>query len=372
MSSASEYRTAVSLFSGAGGMDVGFARAGFRSVVACEIDQDACETFNANLHLVGHLGNTISPTSVLDVDLSRAPEDLDIVFGGPPCQGFSVAGKMDPNDERSRLIHAFFDVVERVKPKAFVCENVKALAVSNRWSGIREMLFDRSRRDYSVALIVLGAADFGVCQNRERMFLIGVRRDVYPHGEQALEKDMRLRLKDHETVPPTVADIVREFGPAGTDENPLTCTAKVMFARSPILRRSPYAGMLFNGAGRPIPADGVSSTLPASMGGNKTPIVDEGQIFDGLQSYVEEYHTQLMDGGSARSGEAPSRLRRLTVRECMRIQTFPDEYVFHGRKSSIYRQIGNAVPCRLAEVVARSVDGILAASETGSERSAAA
>ncbi|MEO9684085.1 MAG: DNA cytosine methyltransferase [Tateyamaria sp.] len=363
MSNTLKHRTAVSLFSGAGGMDVGFARAGFRSVVACEIDHDACQTFNSNLHLVGHLGNAIEPSSVLDLDLSSVPTGLDIVFGGPPCQGFSVAGKMDPDDERSKLVHAFFDVVERTKPKAFVCENVKALAVSGRWEGIREMLFERSERDYSVALIVLGAADYGVCQNRQRMFLIGLRRDIYPHGGTELEADIRLRLKAHEAVPPTVADIVREFGRAGTKGNPLTCTAKVSFAKSPILRRSAYAGMMFNGAGRPVPASGVSSTLPASMGGNKTPIVDEGEIFDGLPSFIEGYHAKLMAGGSAKHGDAPKRLRRLTLRECMRIQTFPDEHIFYGRKSSIYRQIGNAVPCRLAEVVGRSVDGVLEAAE---------
>ncbi|WP_339638285.1 DNA cytosine methyltransferase [uncultured Sulfitobacter sp.] len=371
MSNTAGNRIAVSLFSGAGGMDVGFARAGFRSILACEIDPDACRTFNSNLHSVGHLGNGIEPTSVLDVDLSRVPEDLDIVFGGPPCQGFSVAGKMDPGDERSKLIHAFFDVVERTKPKAFVCENVKALAVSGRWQGIREILFERSERDYSVALIVLGAADYGVCQNRERMFLVGVRRDLFPQGSQALETSVRSSLTDYEALPSTIQDIVREIGPAGSENNPLTCTAKVTFAKSPILRKSAYAGMLFNGAGRPVRSTGVSSTLPASMGGNKTPIIDEGEIFDGLPGYIEDYHAHLIAGGEARRGDAPKRLRRLTIKECMRIQTFPDDHLFHGRKSSIYRQIGNAVPCRLAEVVAKSVDAILASAEAKPAQSAA-
>lgn len=371
MSSSPELRSSVSLFSGAGGMDVGFARAGFRSVVACEIDKDACETFNRNLLLVGHQGNAINPMSVLDVDLSRVPDDLDVVFGGPPCQGFSVAGKMDPGDERSKLIHAFFDVVEQTKPKAFVCENVKALAISGRWNGIRELLFERSQRDYSVVLIVLSAADYGVSQRRERMFLIGIRKDLYAESGEILRQDIMSRLSDHEKVPATVSDIVREFGRAGTATNPMTCTAKVTFAKSPILRKSAYAGMLFNGAGRPIPSDGVSSTLPASMGGNKTPIVDEGQIFDGLPSFIERYHQELKNGSKAKAGNAPKRLRRLTIKECMRIQTFPAEYEFFGRKSSVYRQIGNAVPCHLAEVVAKSVGGVLRAAEAQAESDAA-
>jgi|AntAceMinimDraft_1070359.scaffolds.fasta_scaffold17219_1 DNA (cytosine-5)-methyltransferase 1 len=365
-------RLAVSLFSGAGGMDIGFARAGFQSVIACELDPGACETFNQNLHLTGHRGNAITPTSVTEVDLSKVPRDLDIVYGGPPCQGFSVAGKMDPNDERSEMIHAFFDIVEATKPRAFVCENVKALAISERWEGVRKALFNRTKREYSVALIVLGAADFGVSQKRERMFLIGIRRDLFDAGTDALMKHIEGHLEAHRATPETIADIIRDLGPAGTTKNPLTCTAKVAFAKAPILRRSPYAGMLFNGAGRPIPSGGYSSTLPASMGGNKTPIVDEGEILKGLPSLIEEYHKSLMTGGKAKPGEAPKRLRRLTIKECMRIQTFPDEYRFAGRKSAVYRQIGNAVPCRLAEVVARTVDDILNTAEAMKDSKAVA
>ena len=356
-------RQAISLFSGAGGMDVGFARAGFRSIIACEIDADACNTLNQNLDLLGHSGNKIVPTSVTDLDLSKVPDDIDIVYGGPPCQGFSVAGKMDPNDERSKLIHSFCDVVETTKPRAFVCENVKALAVSERWAEVREALFTRTQKDYSVALVVLTATEFGVPQNRERMFLIGVRRDLYDTEGDQLKRDIETRLDAYRETPETVADIIRDLGPAGTKRNPLTCTAKVAFAKSPVLRRSPYAGMLFNGAGRPIPSAKYSSTLPASMGGNKTPIVDEGEIIEGLPSLIEEYHDSLMTGGKAKQGQAPKRLRRLTIKECQRIQTFPDDYSFVGRKSSVYRQIGNAVPCRLAEAVARTVDGILEAAE---------
>ena len=113
--------------------------------------------------------------------------------------------------------------------------------------------------------------------------------------------------------------------------------------------------MLFNGAGRPLSADGVAPTLPASMGGNKTPIVDEAEIFEGKASYVEAYHKVLLEGQSSRRGDAPSRLRRLTIDECLAIQTFPSGYVLKGSKSAMYRQIGNAVPCRLAEAVAMAV-----------------
>lgn len=359
MHDSDQYRRSISLFSGAGGMDVGFARAGFRSMLACELDRDACETFNLNLHLVGHGTNRIEPSSVTDIDLTALPSDVDVVFGGPPCQGFSVAGKMDPNDERSQLIHSFFDVVEATNPRGFVCENVKALAVSDRWEEVRRRIMDRARRGYCIALVVLNATDFGVPQMRERMFLVGVRKSIYRGNDRTLETELRRQLNEFRRSAPSVAEIIRGLGRAGTSENPKTCTAKISYAKAPILRRSPYAGMLFNGAGRPLPTAGYATTLPASMGGNKTPIIDEDEVFKGEVSFVETYHARLMKGENPWAGDAPARLRRLTIRECMAIQTFPDDYQFLGRKSSVYRQIGNAVPCDLAEAVAQSFRAIL-------------
>lgn len=356
-------RRAISLFSGAGGMDIGFARAGFRSVLACELDRDACHTYNANLAEVGHLGNGIHPTSITDLDLDALPRGVDVVFGGPPCQGFSVAGKMNPDDERSRLIHSFFDIVDAAAPLGFVCENVKNLAVSSRWQGVREQLMRRARRGYRVALLTLDATDFGVPQIRERMFLVGVRKDVYGGSDATLARDLAKEMDGHRRRPTTVGDIIRALGPVGTGTNPRTCTAKVSYARSPVLRRSPYAGMLFNGAGRPLPIDGWATTLPASMGGNKTPIIDEDEVFGGQPGFVQQYHRELMDGGAPRLGDAPARLRRLTILECMAIQTFPADYDFRGAKSAVYRQIGNAVPCDLAEAVARSFSAVLARAE---------
>lgn len=356
-------RSAISLFSGAGGMDVGFARAGFETRLACELDRDACATFNANLALTGHRGNRIEPTSILDLDLAKLPAGTDVVFGGPPCQGFSVAGKMNPEDERSQLIHSFFDVVDAAQPRGFVCENVKNLAISERWAGVREQVIRRARKGYRTALLLLNATDFGVPQIRERMFLVGIRKDLYPGTDKALQAELTRALSQSHRKAPTVAEVVRALGRAGTSDNPQTCTAKISFARAPVMRRSPYAGMLFNGAGRPLPAAGWATTLPASMGGNKTPIVDEREIFEGVDSFVEAYHRDLMNGAEAREGQAPPALRRLTIRECMAIQTFPAGYDFRGSKSAVYRQIGNAVPCDLAEAVARAFAKVLSDAE---------
>jgi DNA (cytosine-5)-methyltransferase 1 len=341
--------SAVSLFSGAGGMDVGFSQAGFDIVFANDLDPVACATFEDNDLGVAHVG------SIREARIWRKLEAADIVFGGPPCQGFSVAGKMDPADARSDLMNTYFDVIDKVNPVAFACENVKALAVLSRWSSVRERLIERASKKYIVALLVLKASDFGVPQIRERMFLLGIRKDRYKGTDDSLKNELLLRLSTLEEVPPTVADVVRKLGRAGSAANARICRAKITFARSPVLRRSAYAGMLFNGAGRPLPAKGCATTLPASMGGNKTPIIDEAEIFEGAKSYVEEYHQHLIKGGQPRSGNAPPRLRRLTIDECLAIQTFPIGFKLSGSQSAQYRQIGNAVPCQLAKAVATAL-----------------
>jgi DNA (cytosine-5)-methyltransferase 1 len=291
--------------------------------------------------------------------LLRHIRDIDIVFGGPPCQGFSVAGKMDPQDPRSSLTNSFFDAVDAVQPRAFVCENVKALAVLEKWESLRQQLLERANERYHAALVVLNAHDFGVPQSRERMFIVGIRKDIFGRTRPEFTTALLNAIENEKTEAPTIRDVVRKLGPAGSTSNPRICRAKITYARTPVMRRSPYAGMLFNGAGRPLNPNGTSSTLPASMGGNKTPIVDEGEIFEGLKSYVEQYHEQLVCGTKPKSGEAPRRLRRLTVDECLAIQTFPPGYKLSGSQSAAYRQIGNAVPSRLAEAVANAVTGLL-------------
>lgn len=347
--------SAVSLFSGAGGMDVGFVSAGFEVLIANDIDRDACATYERN-----HSGKVIEGDLVGQQHLLTGYEGVDVLFGGPPCQGFSVAGKMDPNDERSKLLLTFFDIVDLLKPTAFVCENVKALAQLEKWSGIRQEILARTSGEYNVVMVVLAANDFGVPQKRERVFCIGIHKSRGALSKQAFDSLVRSMLEREKRPAETVRQVIQSMGRAGSAGNESICNARITFARSPVLRKSPYAGMLFNGAGRPLSAKGYASTLPASMGGNKTPIVDEGEIFDGQSSFVEEYHRGLMAGATPRVGYAPERLRRLTVAECLRFQTFPETYSLAGRQSAKYRQIGNAVPSKLAEAVAKVVRDLLA------------
>lgn len=328
-------------------MDVGFASAGFQILWANDFDKDACKTYAANHSSKIECGDINSFLPALEKF-----RGVDVLFGGPPCQGFSVAGKMDPADERSQLLWSFVKAVKVLQPKAFVCENVKALAVLEKWSDVRDLFIKRvGEMGYDCKFIVLHAANYGVPQARERVFFIGLRNKSVPNLVDLL-KPFRKKAK-------TIRETIQSLGPAGNPKNARICKAKITIAENPVLRKSPYAGMLFNGQGRPINLDGLSNTLPASMGGNKTPFVDEECLYNGSAPWVEQYHAKVMKGAKASLGLAPQRLRRLTIDEAIRIQTFPIDYNFQGPNSAIWRQIGNAVPPKLAEAVAKGVMSIL-------------
>mgnify|MGYP000102365463 CR=1 FL=1 len=336
---------AVSLFAGAGGMDVGFTNAGYDVVWANELMKHAAATYRTN-----HPRAYLAEGSITDYVDNLPTQDIHCVFGGPPCQGFSVAGKMDPNDPRSKLVFEFMNVVEKISPQIFVMENVKALAKLDKFEKIRiELLKKAISLGYTADFHLLNAKDFGVPQSRERVFFIGFKRELK-------KKMTRFHFKRYELAPSPMRSIFEILGPAGTEINPLTCKAKITLAANPILRRSPYAGMLFNGMGRPINMSAVSATLPASMGGNKTPIVDELMLINPSENWVENYHSAILEKKIIpKFASAPAHLRRLTIKEAALIQTFPKDYVFEGPYSAQYSQIGNAVPCMLAEAVARAV-----------------
>lgn len=343
-----KYR-AISLFSGAGGMDIGFERAGIEIVCANEIVTAAAETYIAN-----HKGKMI--IGDINEKMKEFPETgIDIVFGGPPCQGFSVAGKMDITDPRSQMIFRFLDVVQRCRPKTFVMENVKALAALNKWEPVRQAFFDRTTSlGYTCFPFVCLATDYGVPQKRERVFFVGVK------GEHDFQDIFAEELRRQEKTASTVKEVLRDLGRAGTGKNPNTCKAKITFVKNPVLRKTAYAGMIYNGAGRPINVDGYANTLPASMGGNKTPIVDENHLYGyTVYDWNVRYYEDLLKGVRPIIPAPPNYVRRLTINEAARLQSFPDDYKWCGKNSAIYKQIGNAVPPMMAEAIALALLGTL-------------
>jgi DNA (cytosine-5)-methyltransferase 1 len=330
--------SAISLYCGAGGLDLGFGRAGFKIEWAIDSDPLAISTYNANLDPIGHCGD------ILAID---PPADIcpDLVIGGPPCQGFSVIGRMNPRDPRSQHVDHFFEVVATLRPRAFVMENVKALAANPRWESVRRRLLDQAQSlGYKRTLFVLNAQDYGVPQSRERMFIVGLLNGT-PEPPTPTTADK----------PPTVRSALAKLPCFGQPGNDHTCAAQIIPARRPIMRPTAFRGsLLFNGSGRPLQLDAPAKTLPASMGGNATPIIDQDELDYGADPWVVDYHRRLQDGGEPLR-RAPKRLRRITVQEAAALQSFPLEWEFTGPRVAQYRQIGNAVPPNLAEAVGEGV-----------------
>lgn len=337
----------LSLFSGAGGLDYGFKQEGFNILLANDHFEDATITYKNNI------GDHIINDDIQNIyeKIYEIKDFVDVVIGGPPCQGFSVAGKMDPDDDRSKMIWEYLKVLKITMPKIFVMENVKALGKLEKWKDIRKKLLNSmSNLGYAVNYIIVNSSDYGVPQSRERVFFIGFKNnsnkipDLYAIFDKFKEKSK------------TVREVLSLLDKAGTGNNTSICKAKIMLTDKPIMRKSPYAGMLFNGLGRPIRLNGYCATLPASMGGNKTPIIDTDELYNNKQSWVEEYHKKIEDKLITPEYKlAPARLRRITVEEAALIQTFPLGYKFYGSQSSRYTQIGNAVPCELGHKIAQIV-----------------
>ena len=348
---ASNTITTISLFSGAGGLDIGAIYAGAKIIWANDMKKEAVASYKKNIGEHIHYGdiNDFIPS------LENYRGKVDLVIGGPPCQGFSVAGKMDENDERSKLIWSYARVIETVRPKAFIMENVKALGVLERWSSIRTALMEKFiQLGYSVNFMVLNASDFDVPQARERVFFVGFI------GKSFASPDLLTMISPYRQKSQTVREALSVLDRAGEGNNTSVCNARITLTPNPVMRKSPYAGMLFNGLGRPLKLDGYSATLPASMGGNKTPIIDESALYDNERPWVEDYHERVMSNPEiAKTETVPSKMRRLTIDEARVLQTFPLEYEFCGSQCAQYTQIGNAVPCNLARAVCSMVIDVL-------------
>ncbi|HXW82181.1 MAG TPA: DNA cytosine methyltransferase, partial [Acidimicrobiales bacterium] len=244
----------VDLFAGAGGLSLGLEAAGFRPIAAIESDRAASATYRA-----WHPGAEVIEADMATVDFEAFRGRFALVAGGPPCQPFSVGGKRLAAIDPRNGIPQFLRAVAQIQPTAVLMENVAGLAASTKRAYLESILVGLEEIGYSTAWRVLQAADYGVPQKRERLFLVGSRdgRFVFPpptHGADA-------------PLPhPVAGSVIDPYRPVG-ELNP----AIVTYARRPSLRPGPYHGHLYNGGGRPIELSEPAPTMLASMGGNKTP-----------------------------------------------------------------------------------------------------
>lgn len=318
--------TSIDLFCGAGGLTLGLENAGFLSVMGLDTNRDAMATYRKAFPDAEAVEGSIAG---YDFGQWRG---VDLVAGGPPCQPFSNGGKRLAAKDNRDMIPEFARAVNTIMPRAFIMENVAGLLAPRNREYMAEILSLFSDRYTILPPRLINAADYGVPQKRMRIVLIGL-----------LKGSIDFPAPTHLPGRYVTSGSVLRRGETQGYSNP----SKIVYARRPDLRPSPYAGQLFNGGGRAINLDLPAPTILASAGGNKTHFIDE------LHAVIP-YHKHLWDGGKPRSGELEGG-RRITILESAMLQTFPTEMEFAGSRSSQYTQIGNAVPPRLAEVIGASV-----------------
>ena len=296
--------TAASLFCGAGGLDLGFERAGFKTAWANDMDADACETHR------NWSGAEVICGDVSKLNIAKIP-DTDVILGSCPCQGVSVSGARRLDDPRNALYRYYVEIVRRKRPLAFVSENVKGILTMDGGKLISAIVSDFSDCGYDVFYRLVNAKNYGVPQDRERVVIVGFRKDLRVEG---------FALPDTNGERRTLLDALGNLPPAKECE---ICRA----AYSPrYMSRNRKRGW-----------NEPSYTIPA--------MAKQVTLYPGSPDMVrvDKDRWRFGDGGET---------RRLSWREAAVIQTFPPDFEFCGGLDSVYRQIGNAVPVRLAEFVA--------------------
>lgn len=321
----------VSLFSGAGGMDLGFEKAGFNVIWANEYDSTIWETYNRN-HTT-----FLDKRNIRKVHSSEIP-DCDGIIGGPPCQSWSEAGALRGiNDERGKLFFEFIRILIEKQPKFFIAENVSGMLADIHKSAVENIIKMFHDAGYSIFIKLLNAVDYGVAQDRKRVFYIGFRRDLNGKFEFPLPVNKKLVLQD------VICDLKESAIPALSRNK--TNGAKC------IIKNHEYMvgnfSTIYMSRNRVRSWDEPSFTIQA--GGRHAPIHPQApkMLFIGQNKRI------FVPGKE-------DLYRRLSVRECARIQTFPDNFEFHYTDvSNAYKMIGNAVPVELAYHVALAVQKVL-------------
>lgn len=321
----------ISLFSGCGGLDLGFERAGFEIPVANEYDSTIWSTFEVN-----HPKTTLIKGDIRNIKESDFPDDIDGIIGGPPCQSWSEAGALRGiEDARGQLFYDYIRILKEKQPKFFLAENVSGM-LANRHSEAVENIVNMFREcGYNVTITLVNAKDYGVAQERKRVFYIGFRDDLnidfkFPEGS-TIDDNKKITLRD------IIWDLQDTAIPA----------AKSNHHNEKAINNNEYY---------------IGAYSPIFMSRNRVKSWDE-QAFtvqaSGRQCQLHPQAPKMIKHGKndCRFVEGKEHLyRRMTIREIARVQGFPDTFKFiYTNTNDAYKMIGNAVPVNLAYEVAVAI-----------------
>ena len=348
----------LDLFSGAGGLSRGFYDAGYEVVLGVDFDKAALKTFKENHGQAEAMNLDLFYHDNIDVIidfLKNRKIKLDVLVGGPPCQGFSVAGPRDMNDKRNTLYTAMVELADRVKPQVVVLENVPGMVQTNGGIGAKRVVEDFAKIGYNMVAKLLYGPDYGLPQIRKRVFFVGLKDNtkefIFPEAtvdkehyitcEQAIGDLPSLQTDDGEII---YGETIQNYEIPAQNEY-----QKKMRAHSKNIQN--HIG-----------------SIPIEKTKYMISLVPEGKNYKALPEQYRgmyKYHEALTRYHSKKPSRTINTGHRShfhykwnripTVRESARLQSFPDDFVFYGNKSEQYRQVGNAVPPMLGQVVAEAL-----------------
>lgn len=353
--------TCVDLFSGAGGLSRGFLDAGYNVILGVDFDDAALTTFKNNhgnsetmkLDLFNHDNVDIIVEYLASKNIGVG--ELDVLIGGPPCQGFSIAGPRDMNDKRNRLYLAMVKLAERLKPKAILLENVPGLLQTNNGIGAKRIISDFANIGYNMALKLMYAPDFGIPQIRKRVFFVGLRdkNEIFEFPSPTVSPENYVTCEDAICDLPSLqtddGNIIY-----GEEEQDYVLPAQNEYQK----RMRKNSKKVYNHIG----------SIPIEKTKKMISLIPEGKNYRALpEEYrcLYKYHEALTRYNSKKPSLTINTGHRShfhykwnripTVRESARLQSFPDDFIFYGNKSEQYRQVGNAVPPMLGYAVAKKL-----------------
>ena len=325
----------ISLFSGCGGLDLGFEKAGFNILVANEYDPTIYETFRIN-----HPKTELIEGDIRKISEDNFPQGIDGIIGGPPCQSWSEAGALRGiEDQRGQLFYDYIRILRKTQPKFFLAENVSGMLANRHSLAVKNILSLFDDCGYDGTLTLINANDYGVAQERKRVFYIGFRKDLkvnfkFPEGSTK-DDNKKITLRD------IIWDLQFTAVPAGerNTHNP------------DAINNNEY----FTGAYSPI-----------FMSRNRVKSWDEQAFTVQASGRQCQLHPQApkmvkIDKNDCRFVAGKERLyRRMTIREVARVQGFPDDFKFiYHNTNDAYKMIGNAVPVNLAYEIAKQIKSYL-------------
>ena len=324
-----------SFFSGAGGLDLGFKKSGAQILYANEFDKKIWSTFELNF--TKRSNTYLDKRSITEVDASEVP-DCEGIIGGPPCQSWSEAGALRViDDKRGQLFFDFIRILKTKKPLFFLAENVSGMLAGRHSEALKNIIQLFKKSGYVVTYELLNTSDFGVPQDRKRVIFVGYRRDldkkfIHP-SPTTLSIDHKLTLKD------AIWDLRNNALPAKENNQSNYEKCKVPNHEYMIGGFS----TIYMSRNRVRPWNGQSFTIQA--GGRHAPIHPQAPEME----HVEKNKKIFVTGKE-------HLYRRLSVRECARIQTFPDDFIFdYDNVAEGYKMIGNAVPVDFAKILADQI-----------------